>query len=655
MATTLNKIFPDLSKLEPLDGNNYKRWSQKLLIFFEQLEVDYVLFNKPPANVVADSSNANTIVVDDDDDAKKKFENDNKTVRGHLLNHMSNPLFYLFINYKSAKVIWDSLEKKYGVDNAGKKKYVVRKWIKFQMVDDKPIMEQFHEYENLTADVLNEGTKMCDILQANVLFEKFPPSWSDYRNQLKHKKKNITLQELIRHMRTEEANLQPETRTKYGGKAPVQANLTECDDFIAFEVVDANMVANKTDWVLDTDASRHIYANKELFHDFEESADSECVYMGNSTTARVMESKHTKKPFKNVTSRKTELLELVHSDLTDFKNTVSKGGKKYYITFADDFSRYTKNFFEHIFPLKNNVPNNASTSMSVNSHIVPSSSVTANEHENELRRSKRHRIEASFGPDFITIFLTENIYLDVLNDELASIYLIEEDPKTYNEAMRSIGCKPISSKWIFKKKLRPDGTIEKYKGRLVIGDFNQKKGIDYFDTYSHVTKIMTIRALVALASINNFVIHQMDVKTAFLNSDLEEEIYMSQDEVFVIQGQENNVCKLRKSLYGLKQMIGSDYVIICLYVDDMLIFGPNVNVVNATKNFLSSKFEMKNLGEADVILGIKIKRTSNVFSLSRSHCIEKMLKRFNCFDVAPVRTPYDPSICLRKNTESSVS
>ncbi|OIT39058.1 hypothetical protein A4A49_56363, partial [Nicotiana attenuata] len=128
------------------------------------------------------------------------------------------------------------------------------------------------------------------------------------------------------------------------------------------------------------------------------------------------------------------------------------------------------------------VPNNASISMSVNSHIVPSSSVIASENENKLRRSKRCRIEASFGPDFITTFLTENIDSDVLSDELVSIYLKEEDPKIYSEAMRSIDssvwkeaikseldsivsnhtwditdfpkcCKPISSKWIFKKKL----------------------------------------------------------------------------------------------------------------------------------------------------------------------------------------------------------
>ncbi|XP_075103853.1 uncharacterized protein LOC142178411 [Nicotiana tabacum] len=205
MTTTLNKTLPDISKLEPLDGNNYKRWSWKLLIFFEQLEVDYVLFNDLPADIVAESSNTANIVVADDA-AKKKFKKDNKTVRGHLLNHMTNPLFDLFINYKSAKVIWDSLEKKYGEDDVGKKKYVVGKWIKFQMVDDKPVMEQVHEYENLTADVLNEGMEMCEFLQANVLLEKFPPFWSDYRNQLKHKKKKLTLQVLISHIRTEEAN-----------------------------------------------------------------------------------------------------------------------------------------------------------------------------------------------------------------------------------------------------------------------------------------------------------------------------------------------------------------------------------------------------------------------------------------------------------------
>ena len=75
------------------------------------------------------------------------------------------------------------------------------------MVDDKPIMGQVHEYENLVSDVLNEGMKMCEALQANVLLENFPPSWSDYRNHLKHKKKDLSLKELINHMKTTEANI----------------------------------------------------------------------------------------------------------------------------------------------------------------------------------------------------------------------------------------------------------------------------------------------------------------------------------------------------------------------------------------------------------------------------------------------------------------
>ena len=105
------------------------------------------------------------------------------------------------------------------------------------------------------------------------------------------------------------------------------------------------------------------------------------------------------------------------------------------------------------------------------------------------------------------------------------------------------GCKPITSKWIFKRKIRPDGTIERFKARLVVRDFTQKKDFDYFDTYSPVTKISTIRTLVALAAIHNLIIHQMDVKTAFLNGELKEEIYMSQPEGFVVTGQENKVCK----------------------------------------------------------------------------------------------------------------
>ena len=148
---------------------------------------------------------------------------------------------------------------------------------------------------------------------------------------------------------------------------------------------------------------------------------------------------------------------------------------------------------------------------------------------------------------------------------------------------------------------------------------------------------------------------------------------------------EKKVCKLVKSLYGLKQApkqwhnkfdhvlvtngyfindvdkcIYSKYedntcVVICLYVNDMLIFETNQKVVCETKKFLGSKFDMKDLGETEAILGIKITRTPNRLKLSQEHYVEKILRKFEHLDYKPVSTPYDPSSQLKKNREHSVA
>ncbi|CAM8886536.1 unnamed protein product [Rhodiola kirilowii] len=115
------------------------------------------------------------------------------------------------------------------------------------------------------------------------------------------------------------------------------------------------------------------------------------------------------------------------------------------------------------------------------------------------------------------------------------------------------GHKPLGNNWIFRNKMKVDGTTDKFKARLVIQGFRQKYGMDYFDTYAPVARISTIRLLISLASIHKLLVHQMDAKTAFVNGDLEEEIYMKQPEGFAMPGQEHKVCKLVKSLYGLKQ------------------------------------------------------------------------------------------------------
>nr|GEU46452.1 zinc finger, CCHC-type [Tanacetum cinerariifolium] len=153
-------------------------------------------------------------------------------------------------------------------------------------------------------------------------------------------------------------------------------------------------------------------------------------------------------------------------------------------------------------------------------------------------------------------------------------------------------------KWIFKKKMKFDGIIDKFKARLVIQGFRQKEGINYFDTYAPVARITTIRMLLALATIHNLVIHQMDIKTTFLNGDLDKEVYIKQPEGFVMPGNEHK--------------------------------------------------------EADVILGIKIKHENKGIVITQSHYIEKILKNFNREDCSSVSTPIDPVKNLKPNTGTPV-
>ena len=112
---------------------------------------------------------------------------------------------------------------------------------------------------------------------------------------------------------------------------------------------------------------------------------------------------------------------------------------------------------------------------------------------------------------------------------------------------------PIGSKWVFKAKHNSDGTIERFKGRLVAKGYSQQHGIDFYKTFSPVVSYTSIRTLLAYALQRNMTIHQMDVVTAFLNGDLNEENYMSQPDGFIKPGTEHLVCKLRKSIYRLKQ------------------------------------------------------------------------------------------------------
>ncbi|GJU73263.1 zinc finger, CCHC-type containing protein [Tanacetum coccineum] len=197
----------------------------------------------------------------------------------------------------------------------------------------------------------------------------------------------------------------------------------------------------------------------------------------------------------------------------------------------------------------------------------------------EPRRSTRQRRQRNFSPDF-EMYLVEGDRKEAVNDEMDSI--------TGNNT------------WIL--------------AWLVAKGFTQREGLDYFDTYALVARTTTTRILIALASINKLIIHQMDVKTTFLNGKLEEEVYMEQPK------------------------------------DDMLIFRTDLEQVKMTKKLLSKNFDMKDLGEANVILGIKIPQKENRLMLIQSHYIKKILKSFDSFNCLTVSPPFEVGSKLTYNS-----
>ncbi|KAK4396977.1 Retrovirus-related Pol polyprotein from transposon TNT 1-94 [Sesamum angolense] len=454
------------------------------------------------------------------------------------------------------------------------------------------------------------------------------------------------------------------------------------------------------DWLIDTGANVHVYADKSLFVSYQ-AITGKTVSMENSSTAEVLGigSVDLKFPSGRILS-----LKRVHHVPTVRRNIISEipGIEVNTIVEFRDVV-----FLEDVFSMKTGIPSSVSlddslASTSIREHVEkmtnvgvnPNSASLTHEESDIPRRSKRARVVKDFGSDFVT-------------------YNIEDDPITFKDAMASLeakqwkeavnsemdsivsnrtwvlvdlpsGCTTIGCKWIFKKKLKPDGSVDKFKARLVAKGFKQKEGIDYFDTYSLVARLTTIQVLIALASVYNLSIHQMDVKTTFLYGELEEEIYMDQPEGFVAHGNERKVCKLVKSLYGLKQapkqwhekfdqtilafgitvnendkciyckVKGDRIIILCLYVYDILLIGSCIEIITETKSFLKNKFEMKDMGEADVILDIKLIRSTDGIAISQSHYVEKIIEKFGYQNSRIAKTPYDSSVALFKN-ESGVS
>lgn len=257
------------------------------------------------------------------------------------------------------------------------------------------------------------------------------------------------------------------------------------------------------------------------------------------------------------------------------------------------------------------------------------------------------------------------------------------DNKTWELVELPADRKAIGCKWIFKVKYRADGEIERFKSRLVARGFSQQPGVDYEETFSPVVSFTSIRMLLAYALQHNMVIHQMDVKTAFLNGELQEEIYMTQPEGYANQENPNLVCKLNRAIYGLKQAsrcwnhtldnylrelgftkTNADqcvYIrnraemrsIIAVYVDDLIIISDTLEEINSIKGMLSNRFEMTDLGQLHYCLGITITYGESSLLLDQSHYIQQVLNRYGMNNCNPVSTPSDLNTKLVKDDGQS--
>ncbi|KAA0026033.1 ty1-copia retrotransposon protein [Cucumis melo var. makuwa] len=578
----------------------------------------------PPTTVAVTDQVKKDQVID-----PEKYAKDNKTVRGHLLNHMSDPMFDLFVVQKSAKDIWSTLESRYEGDDAGRKKYVVGKWLQFQMTDDKPVVEQIHEYENLVANVLSEGVKMCEILQANVLLEKFPPSWNDYQQ----------------------------------------------DSEIIAAIVEANLIENKTDWILDTGASRHFCTNRELLYDYEDTADGECVFMGNSATAGVIGKG---KVILKLTSGKTLSLSNVlyvpslrrnlvfGSLLNRARLKIVLEGDKVVLTKNGDF--VGKGYLSNGLFVLNTISMNANASSSA--YLIESA---------DLWHGRLGHVN------------------------FASIRKLKDLRLINTSQSHKTGKCPICVESKFHKK--PFKPVEYRTTELIPHKRLDKTPYELWK--GHAPNLSYLKVWGCLAKVPFLALKKTTVRSKtfdciFIGYAQNSAAYRMHDPEIVSEtpGSETvdtlNLCcelELRRSkrqrteksfgpdflstfIVERRDEIDCNFTNLYLIDEDPKTYQEALNSVDSSmwKEAIKSELDslvmnhtwelvdlpmgnkpIRYLGEADVILGVKIRKNKTSLSLCQSHYVEKILKKFDSFDVSPVRTPFDASKHLKKNKGDSVS
>ena len=260
-----------------------------------------------------------------------------------------------------------------------------------------------------------------------------------------------------------------------------------------------------------------------------------------------------------------------------------------------------------------------------------------------------------------------------MNEEMNSL----QKNETWDLVDCPKGKKPVGCRWVYTVKYKPDGEIERFKARLVAKGYTQAYGINYTETFAPVAKINTVRVLLSLAANLDWPLQQFDVKNAFLHGELLEEVYMDLPPgCNKLERHSQKVCKLKKSLYGLKQsprawfgrftksMIAFGYVqsnsdhtlflkkqqskitALIIYVDDMVVTGNDPEERKALQEYLSREFEMKDLGSLKYFLGIEVSRSKKGIFLSQRKYALDLLQETGMSACQPSTSPMEEGLKL---------
>ena len=320
-------------------------------------------------------------------------------------------------------------------------------------------------------------------------------------------------------------------------------------------------------------------------------------------------------------------------------------------------------------------PSTSSSSTASTGTLYPLSSSLSYDHLSSSHRNFVLSVIAIAEPTSFTQANRHSHWRKAMTDELKAL----KANNTWSLTHLPLGKHPIGSKWVYKVKLKVDGSLERYKARLVAKSYTQQEGLDYSETFSPMAKFSTVRTLLAIASAQHWSFIQFDVNNAFLHGDVNEEVYMLLTLCFPSKGETDLVCKLHKSLYGLKQASrqwfvkfsstiikqgfiqsnsdyslfirtqGTTFITLLVYVDDILIASNNIITVHTLKNSLHAKFKLKDLGNFKYFLGLEVARSTKGISLCQRKYALDILSDSGMLGSKPVVSPMEQNLKLSQS------